>query len=93
MTSSSMTMPKFSKKDLKNWRHNRSLWSRELKELGWQGMLMNRLRFQHSLRLSDVAECTGRCKATVRNHFRRLASTGLARMEFRYEETVLVLAK
>lgn len=58
-----------------------ALWAKELKELGWEQMLLSRLGFHGTLREDDVAEYTRRSIPTVRKHFRRLVESGKARAD------------
>ena len=53
-------------------------WKKELKELGWERMLLSRLEFQGAISTKDVMEMTGKGRSTVTKHMSRLVETGKA---------------
>lgn len=54
-------------------------WIAELKKFGWEGMLVDRLRFHGGLTIKDVSEQTGVSKQTVKKHFKQLVESGKAK--------------
>jgi hypothetical protein len=57
----------------------KSNWESEIKSVGWQSMLEDRLVFHGGLlHLNHICECTHRCITTVRNHCEKLVKSGIA---------------
>ncbi|MBI3632499.1 MAG: winged helix-turn-helix domain-containing protein [Candidatus Vogelbacteria bacterium] len=54
-------------------------WVVELKKLGWEGMLIERLRFHGGLTIKEVAEETGVSQQTVKKHVEKLVDLGRAK--------------
>lgn len=57
----------------------KSLWSTELRRMGWNRFLLNRLQFQRIISVEYAVLCSGRCKRTVVRQFNQLVATGKAR--------------
>ena len=65
-------------------------WADELKDLGWERMLVSRLEFHGRLTEAMVIHNTGRSRSTVHKHFQRLVEAGKARSDiFRGEPAII----
>jgi hypothetical protein len=78
----------FDKKD--SWMGTLIFWQNELKALGWEGMLVNRLKFEGRITESMAMEGTGCSLNTVRKHFKRLVKAGKARFDGGWGELKLI---
>lgn len=65
-------------------------WTKELEEMGWDRMLVNRLRFHSRLTEAMVIHNTGRSRPLVRKNFQKLVEAGKARhYNFRGEPAII----